>query len=103
MPSRSQPASARRRRVAAMTVGGWTAPAEGRHNYLLDVSGALRVDTGDIDDHREGGGILGDEAVELRAKTAPQPAEPRDLPLVCEQLVDLLSQVSSTRHGCASS
>jgi hypothetical protein len=58
----------------------------------------VRVDSGDVHDDGEGRRVLRAEAVKLGTKAPPQAAETRDVPEVCEQLVDLVSEVSLARH-----
>jgi hypothetical protein len=58
----------------------------------------LGVDAGDVHEHRERGRVRRPEAVELGPEAAAQAGEPRHLPEVREQLVDLVDQVSSPGH-----
>jgi len=54
---------------------------------------ALRRYARQFDDHRQGVRIVGVEAVEVRAEAAAEPREPRHLPEVREELLDLLLQL----------
>ena len=47
------------------------------------------LDAGELDDDRQLGGLVGAEAVDLRAEAAAQAREARHLPEVGEQLLDL--------------
>src|SRR4051794_35596524 len=64
---------------------------------------ALRVDTRQLDHDRERVRIVGVVAVDVGAEAAPRPREPRHLPQVGEQLLDLLAPighpVNRTRLG----
>jgi len=57
-----------------------------------DDAHGLRVDTGQLHDHRQGVGLVRVEAVDVRPEPASGCRKPRHLPEVGEQLLDLLLQ-----------
>jgi GT2 family glycosyltransferase/lauroyl/myristoyl acyltransferase len=81
----------------------FVAAKPGRFDIVLLMFAVLGYQLEDSDVEATGGtGCDGESRrryeAELEEAAAAQPAEPRDLPQVREQLVDLVSQVSSTGH-----
>ena len=60
-----------------------SAPGDGDDLDVLDV------DAGELDDDRQLGGLVGAEAVDLRAEAVAQAREARHLPELGEELLDL--------------
>ena len=58
-----------------------------------DDADRLRVHAGELHDHRQRVRLVGVEAVDVRAKAVAEAGEPRHLPEIREQLLDLLLQL----------
>jgi hypothetical protein len=64
-----------------------------QHSVRRDDLDGVRIDPGQLDDHVERRRVVRAEAVALRAKAAPEAGEPRDLPEIREELLDLALEV----------